>query len=414
MLKNLLVFSQRALSLVYNRKFSLLFDKIRRHLKGRADFVLRKPTDLSSLLSGCEGISLIIDHDQGGGANQYRESLVTSIVQKGGGALVLTCKAVNRSHWLIIQIGSKRNRCAIPSLSFVFDSLKALRVENLYFNTGVGFANPEELPQLLVTLKSNTAACLHVFIHDYFMICPSHFLLNKGGNFCHIPDQSVCANCLPRNSYGFAPLFHRGDIGVWRATWQGLLLSADKIVTFSESSVHLLRNAYPKIPLESFSVVPHKVEVFSETSASITNRDSLCVGIVGHIGFHKGAMIVQKLAREIKRRNSNVKIVIIGDIEVNCLSTIVQETRAYRHDQLPRLIEESGVNVMLFPSICPETFSYVVEELINLQLPVASLDLGAPAERISTYAKGLILTSMDAVTVLDELVKFHRQIYFPS
>lgn len=411
MLKKLFVFSQRALYLVYKRKFGLLFDKIRRHLKGRADFVLSEPTDLSALLSGYKGISLIVDHDQGGGANQYRESLVASIVQKGGGALVLTCTAVTGSHWLIMQKGPKRIRCSISSISIVFDSLKTLSVEDLYFNTGVGFAHPEELTQLMISLKSITSANLLVFVHDYFMVCPSHFLLNEDGDFCHIPDPSICANCLPNNSYGSAPLFHKGNIGDWRASWRGLLLSADGIVTFSKSSVYLLHKAYPEIPMGNFSVVPHEVDAFSEISVAITNSAPLCIGIVGHIGFHKGAMIVQNLSREIKRQKRNVKIVIIGDIEVNCPSAIVQETRAYRHDQLPRLIEESGANVMLFPSICPETFSYVVEELINLQLPVACFDLGAPAERISMYAKGHILTSMDAMIVLNELVKFHSQIY---
>ncbi len=66
---------------------------------------------------------------------------------------------------------------------------------------------------------------------------------------------------------------------------------------------------------------------------------------------------------------------------------------------------------MLFPSICPETFSYVVHELMDMKLPVASFNFGAPAERLASYSKGLVLSSMDPASVLDELISFHRKTY---
>ncbi len=46
-----------------------------------------------------------------------------------------------------------------------------------------------------------------------------------------------------------------------------------------------------------------------------------------------------------------------------------------------------------------------------MDLPVASFNFGAPAERMISYPKGLILASMDAAHVLDELILFHSKIY---
>ena len=60
------------------------------------------------------------------------------------------------------------------------------------------------------------------------------------------------------------------------------------------------------------------------------------------------------------------------------------------------------------PSIWPETFCYVAEELIRLGMPVAAFDLGAPAERLRDYPAGLVLTSREPALILGQLEAFWR------
>lgn len=45
-----------------------------------------------------------------------------------------------------------------------------------------------------------------------------------------------------------------------------------------------------------------------------------------------------------------------------------------------------------------------------MSLPVASFNFGAPAERLETYQKGLVLDSMDPATVLDDLYFISLQV----
>jgi hypothetical protein len=90
---------------------------------------------------------------------------------------------------------------------------------------------------------------------------------------------------------------------------------------------------------------------------------------------------------------------------------VVRQTGHYQPQELRKLIVNSGANIMLMPSIWPETFSYVTEELIQLDLPLACFDLGAPGERVMRYPKGHLLTSMDAATVLRELRSFYNNTY---
>ena len=86
------------------------------------------------------------------------------------------------------------------------------------------------------------------------------------------------------------------------------------------------------------------------------------------------------------------------------------ETGRYRVADLPRLIGELRVNVCLIPSIWPETFCYVAEELLGLGMPVAVFDLGAPAERVRTSPRGVVLESMDPARIVGDLQVFWRSL----
>jgi glycosyltransferase involved in cell wall biosynthesis len=143
----------------------------------------------------------------------------------------------------------------------------------------------------------------------------------------------------------------------------------------------------------------------------VKNFEPLVIGIVGQIGLHKGAEVVRDLAAEIRRQNGTERIAVIGTLETNADKSIVRETGPYRHDNLAEEIRRSGANLMFLPSIWPETFSYVAQEMMELGLPIVCLDLGAPAERIRTYSKGFILSSRHPVKLLQELRMFSQSLY---
>lgn len=416
MLRQLYVFIKRGVHLVRSGKFTSLFDKVRRYLNGRPKDVLHKPADLAALLREGErkNLCLIVDHDLGGGANHYRERLVDSIIKDGRSVVIVTYHVATLSHALILRNSRINLRFAVPDKDFILKAVNRLSVAEVIYNTAVSFAKPEEIPHLLIKIKQVTSARFRVLVHDFFLACPSHFLIDHEGKHCHVPHVSVCSSCLPKNQQGFATLFLERDMPKWRSIWGAMLSVADEIVTFSNHSSKLLLKAYPQIDKVRISVVPHEAAHVPGLPPRITNRNRLHIGVVGHIGFHKGSLVIQALAQEVRRRGDDVKIVVIGTIEAACDPLVVKQTGAYKHDEFPELIERSGANIFLFPSICPETFSYVVQELMGMEVPVASFNIGAPAERLATYPKGLVLDSMDPVAVLDDLISFHRKIYLEN
>jgi glycosyltransferase involved in cell wall biosynthesis len=411
----------RAWRLFRSGNVQSLSEKIFRQLRDRPKRQIgRKLRDeiFQTLGARLEGeFYLIVDHRLGGGANSYSDSLVRSWLDQGATVLQLSYHIASLEAILVVQVGQVKEVFALGDLLNLPDVLADIPLTSIYYNNAVSFADAEYLSGVLLRLKAHHHARLVILLHDYFLICPSHFLLNFEGRFCGIPDLATCRQCLRKNPYGFTSLY-QGDVASWRKAWGPTLHEADEIVAFSASSIELFRNAYQSwsdgqdwLQNRSISLVPHSISALQLKPLIIDKPANLVIGIVGQIGYHKGARVVQELAQLIERDGGGERIVIIGTLELRVNPNIVHQTGLYQRQQLPETIKKSGANIMLFPSVWPETFSYVTQELIELDLPLACMNLGAPAERVSTYSKGLVLQSTDPKRILKELRAFFSICY---
>ena len=133
----------------------------------------------------------------------------------------------------------------------------------------------------------------------------------------------------------------------------------------------------------------------------------LHIGVVGDITTANGAAIIGEMVRIIDARRLPVDVTILGTLQAAPDSRALHVLGPYRREDLPHLIATCGANVFFMPSIWAETFSYVCEELMHLGVPVAVFDLGAPAERIAAYERGLVIDRIDADHALQRLIAFH-------
>jgi glycosyltransferase involved in cell wall biosynthesis len=138
---------------------------------------------------------------------------------------------------------------------------------------------------------------------------------------------------------------------------------------------------------------------------------NLTIAVIGRIGFHKGANLVNALSVEVKKRELPIRIVIIGTSDEHFDSEIVTVHGYYRRDELPSILQDRGVSMVLMPSIVPETFSYVSHEVIAMNLPLVTLPLGAQAECASNYARGFVASGMRPDVLLDEILQFASRGY---
>jgi glycosyltransferase involved in cell wall biosynthesis len=154
--------------------------------------------------------------------------------------------------------------------------------------------------------------------------------------------------------------------------------------------------------------VPHRLEHVRLRKPALRDSGSPVVGIIGHIAQHKGAQVIHDLAQHIEASGAQVRIVIIGTIDVVLPAGVASVTGPYHAEDLPALIERHGVNVGFFPSIWPETFSYVTEEMIVMELPLLVFDLGAPGDRVATYSRGQVIPVGDPGSILLALESLYR------
>lgn len=398
--------ARRAFRLVWQGNFRTLTEKLNRYLAHKPTRVLDPLAEIKKALGGQdlnEPALLVIDHDLGGGAPQYRKQLIDSHVAAGGVALLLTFHLPTLAYAVQVYGTKDDRRFAVPDLVEVRELAQQGYIKDIFFNNAVSFPQPEAIPEFLLRLRSITGGQLTLAVHDFYMACPSHFLINAYGKFCNIPEIGVCATCLAKNQEGFVSFFPSRDIKLWRREWHALINAADKILFFSQSTLHLLIKAYPDLSGNKLHITPHSMEYFSAERIPIAMDGPIHIGIVGNIGRHKGARVIAGLADSIRDHLSSEKITIFGLIDESVPKDIVEIKGNYKHSDLPTLMKSSGINLVFVPSVVPETFSYVTHEIIQMGLPLVCFDLGAQAEAVNRYPMGIVIPYLEGDQLLNAL-----------
>ena len=366
---------------------------------------------LPSLRAG-PSVCLVFDHNLGGGANQYRRQLIDE--RLAGGTMVLLCtyNLPTRDYRLqVFRLGGGEQIYRISSFLGLEPILAQAPVTDIFLNSPVSFDEPLVFADWITALRSAHSGARFTFtVHDFFAVCPSFVLLDADGRYCGIPDVAVCAKCLPRHQARYVALSPPTEIGPWRALWGRCLAAADEVRCFSESTRRLLRRAYPELDAARISVVPHRVDYRPARRPVLDHSAPLVVGIIGQISEQKGALLVRDLVARIDREHPEVRVVVIGSLDLPVKSERLRVTGPYRHEELVELIEATGINLFLFPSIWPETFSYVTEEMIRLEVPIVAFDLGAPGERLRRYGNARLCEYVGASSALATLLVFHAEL----
>ncbi len=407
----------KLLGLVMRGQFRVGLQKVRRVLSQRTSVRIDSVEGLRALVEpsrSVRGWYLIVDHDLGGGANKYREDLAMQLQAQGYGVAVLTTQVSILSDVLIVYAGPEMTRVRLSDKSDVLSWAQTIGLVGLVYNNAVSFPDVASTLDMMVKLKVTTGCKLVVNCHDYFAVCPSQHLINANGRFCGIPNEVDCEKCLTINKRSYVPIYASRGIRLWRKSWALLLNASDEIRMFSEDSVRLFSKVYADGQLKSkIMMIPHRVQA-SQKVQLVDHFGPLNIGVIGNINFEKGSAVIKRLCEFIDARELPIRVTLFGTIDVKVSSACFSDKGAYRVADLVHLFRDHGVNVCFLPSVCPETFSYACQELIEMGMPVACFDLGAPPERVRPYSLGCVLQSLPdapAEEIVQELLSFYRLIY---
>lgn len=248
--------------------------------------------------------------------------------------------------------------------------------------------------------------------HDFFSICPSFHLLNTNNRFCH-PDRDVsgCAPCAGRSLH-LKGLQTLDEIKAWRETAKRLFSICDELRFFSESSRDIVSNVVP-VDMEKTTVVPHQ-PIEALRPVVVENTSCLRIGIIGDVNSCKGAGFIADFADYLSRVNPAARIVIFGVVEHQAFPPNVVGHGQYEHAQLPELVRQHGVNIGFVSSICPETFSYATLEFMQMEIPTACFNIGAPVERLRSWPRGVVIPEITVSSAYETIrVLFDRMYSTP-
>lgn len=375
----------------------------------------------------------LVDFPREGGATYYSLQRMREFLAQGKGVLRVTCASdgslLATAHFRDIQTESP-----LPGIHALAGAgmprFGTLLVNELVgwtlpdshrpFHTPVGEGRPRWVPALTAILAECAAewnARLEYVVHDYFPVCPNFSLLRDEAQetYCGVPGMGDCEKCLaqPFMQTAFGPSF---PLAAWRAAWDAFLARANRIICPSHSAKHILLRAF-SAEGKRIVVIPHAPLVCADAGGrpkpiTLPGKDTpMHIAVVGQINVPKGAKIVRDLALLLREKAPAARLTLVGTLAAPGLTLPENVTVTGRYDKenLRALLQNIGATVGFIPSVCPETFNYVCQELMQMELPLVCFDVGAPPERIGPWARGLVAEHPTAESALAALLKLDAE-----
>jgi O-antigen biosynthesis protein len=209
--------------------------------------------------------------------------------------------------------------------------------------------------------------------------------------YCGEPPQAVCDACVAQNGSPFGIL----GVGLWRRRWRRLLSSARRVFVPDDDVGKRLARYIPGVPMtvrphpESARLprVSHRVR--TSTSDHVPRR----IGVIGQIGVHKGWKVLCACAQDVLERDLPLVFVVIGstpdDIHARLLG--MEVSGPFLENALAAFVSKAAIDMVFLPSVWPETYSFVLSQVLELGLYPVAFNLGAIANRIRTLRCGTLL-----------------------
>lgn len=328
-------------------------------------------------------VIIFITHNLGGGTEHYVQQ------QRLNQCAILRKIGFGTDYFFEIEYQEKRKYITKKDL---FNELTNFK--SYFINSLVGYSMKEEILKFLVREKEKRDIKLQYVLHDFDCLCKYNFNLVKNGVFCKLE----CSKC-------------RKNDNDYNNNWRNFLLQCDEICCFSCSSKEFLLQKYNDIDKRKVNVIPHKTEYCKKFTPVKLSSDELHIGFVGNCNsISKGKQIVIQFLKFSRRKKIKISIVGKYNIENRVWGRNIHYLGRYNNDNLGNILEREGVNVVFFTSIWPETFSYLISELIALEVPVCCFDVGAQAEKIKSYKYGKIIQRETSQQMFSQILSFWNSI----
>ncbi len=239
--------------------------------------------------------------------------------------------------------------------------------------------------------------CTKIY-HDYFPYCPA-FFVTKGGvcTTCTPDDLEACKTWDTSHRPKASPSYY----AALRESYFEVVTSAGvRHVSPSRSLPQNLRTLDSRWNAIDFDIIGHGItHRKQDLFGGAEDGRRLRVGLLGLLGWNKGRELVRGTFDTIR---TIVDLHIIGAEEAG----VEYEGRwgarfvhHYQKDELRDIVAQHRLDLMIFLSLVPESFSFTLSEAWCFGIPPAARRIGAHAERISEGSDGFLFGLEDGAVV---------------
>jgi GT2 family glycosyltransferase/glycosyltransferase involved in cell wall biosynthesis len=144
---------------------------------------------------------------------------------------------------------------------------------------------------------------------------------------------------------------------------------------------------------------------FAPVVEKFKKKNQYLVGIIGAINEEKGAVIIKEMTSATAFPNSIFKFVIVGYSTTPLPDVTV--TGPFHLDQVDELLSEVKCDLLFFPGIVAETYSYSLSIALRSGLPIIARNIGSFPERLSNRKLTLLFgAELDSKQIYVALEKF--------
>lgn len=353
--------------------------------------------------------NIFFNHVLGGGANDYMTAQIERLIDANEKCITFEYNVYSGCYRAVVTYKSYNVKLQADTMDKILSLLRLDKINNIYINELVTYPDVDKVLERIIEFKKKSGAAMIMLGHDYYSICPTINLLNKDGKYCCLNCDRT-ESCLKENKY-IADLKYI-DIERWHTIWKNFIIACDSLIVFSNDSKDKYEKIYGK--LDNLKVVPHKTDRMLKVEKKCKMTDTFNVAILGVLSDRKGLNIVKNILKHIEDKGLPITIVVIGVCEEDISGEHCIVTGRYTREQLPSLMYLYDIDMVFISSVWPETFSYTAEEAMKMCMPVAVFDLGAPAERVHKYEKGIIINNLDAESAVNAICEYANSYNMPK
>jgi glycosyltransferase involved in cell wall biosynthesis/uncharacterized coiled-coil protein SlyX len=333
----------------------------------------QKAVDLDRLVAETRPVILMINHNWGGGVEKHVKELVDFFTNS---ATFLILRPDINEYVSVSWENKGENLRLFFRIPSEYDLLrsffKQLGVCRIHFHHLVN------VPHSIQRLPEELSIPFDVTIHDYYMICPNIFLVDENDRYCGEEGELACRKCAAHRNM---------DIHTWRKYHHSFLKGADRIIAPSMDTADRFKACFDDLNIiVAYHLDHERIETYPEPTFHKTGAtENLRVVVMGDLSRRKGADTLNDVSVLAEQESVPLEFHLMGDayrkLSVKPLSRLTVYG-SYTESTRNSFLEKINPHIAWIPALWPETYSYVLSELMAFGVPIAATRIGAFPERL--------------------------------